>query len=59
MMSSVKKPFHKFIVPMDDPVFKYEHNILFLKDRESRKKLMTEFRLCSAYLKKKNRLQMD
>jgi hypothetical protein len=44
---------------MDDPVFKYEHNILFLKDRESRKKLMTEFRLCSAYLKKKNRLQMD
>lgn len=47
------------MVPVDDPVFKYEHNVLFLKDRESRRKLITEFKLCASYLKKKNRLNMD
>jgi hypothetical protein len=52
-MSLVKKPFQKIVIPPDDPVFKFEYNFLYLKDKELRKKLYIDFKTCSAYFKKK------
>ena len=37
LLRSVKKPFHKFLIPPDDPVFKNEYNDLFFRDREAKK----------------------
>lgn len=49
LLSQVKKPFHKFIIPPDDPVFKYEYSYLFFKDKECKRKYYTDFKLCKAY----------
>lgn len=42
MLRQVKKPFHKFKVPLDDPVFKHTYNELVLKDRDMVKKFYNE-----------------
>ncbi|CDW71955.1 UNKNOWN [Stylonychia lemnae] len=59
LLSQVKKPFHKFIIPPDDPVFKYDYNYLFFKDRETKKRFYTEYKVCKGYFKRKARLSLD
>ena len=54
----MKKPFHKFIIPPDDPVFKYDYNYLFMRDKESRKKVINEIKVCKNYAKKR-KLNID
>lgn len=46
MLRIVKKPFNKFIISFDDPVFKYEYNELFLKDRDYKKRFYSEVKVC-------------
>lgn len=45
----------KSSIPANDPVLKFEHNELYLKDRDSRKKLINELKLCQTYVKRKKR----
>ena len=59
MLRIVKRPFHKFIISFDDPVFKYDYNELYLKDREYKKRYYSELRVAKLYMKKLNRLQID
>src|SRR5665647_208313 len=59
MLRIVKKPFHKFIISFDDPVFKYEYNQLYLNDREYKKRFYSELKVCRHYMKKKARLCID
>ena len=49
----MKKPFHKFIIPPDDPVFKYDYSYLFFKDKESKRRFYSDYKLCKAYFKRK------
>lgn len=58
-LSQVKKPFNKYIIPPDDPVFKYDYNYLFLKDKESRKKLYNEIKVCKNYSKKQRKINIE
>ena len=59
LLSQVKKPFHKFIIPPDDPVFKYDYSQIFLKDRDAKKRFYNEYKVCRTYYKKKSRLGFD
>lgn len=51
----MKKPFHKFIIPPEDPVFKYDYNYLFFKDRDAKKTFYNEYKMCKAYIKRRNK----
>lgn len=59
MLRQVKKPFHKFIISFDDPVFKYDYNQLFLKDSDSRKKFYGEVKVSLLYMRKKKKVQIE
>mmetsp|Transcript_27309 Transcript_27309/g.26349 ORF Transcript_27309/g.26349 Transcript_27309/m.26349 type:complete len:182 (+) Transcript_27309:238-783(+) len=59
MLRKVKRPFHKFIISFDDPVFKFEYPELYLKDGDYRKRFYSEYKVCLAYMKGKKRLLMN
>ena len=49
----------KFVISKYDPVFKYEYNTLFLKDKDTKRKFYAELKGCKNYAKKKWKMGIE